>query len=198
MKSFFERPEKCKACGGVCCLRSGCDYHPADFENMTFDYLKKRLDEKEISIVSLNSITKEGEKIKSNIVLYLRARNTRKDIVDLISKKTTCMMLTENGCKYSMDNRPTGGVLFIAMDDGCYQIYPPEEFVCDWLKHQEVLEKLIKHITNNSFEKEYNREVKVLMEELRQDAIDHKSGKRKLDAETLAVMQTLKIQGYIN
>ena len=37
--------------------------------------------------------------------LYLRERNTGRDVVDLLSMKTPCSNLTEHGCNYTYEER---------------------------------------------------------------------------------------------
>jgi len=41
----LENLELCKKCGGRCCKKSGCDYIPDDFQELTFNYLFNVLSE---------------------------------------------------------------------------------------------------------------------------------------------------------
>lgn len=194
MKTFFENSEICKKCGGRCCKNCGCNYYPKDFKEMTFDYLKSILDKGEISITTCVYVNADdNNKIFIDIVLNLRARNIDRPIVDLISKKNTCSVLTETGCKYSFDERPTGGVLLIPDNDECINIYPPELQLEEWKKYQEVLKKLVEHYSNNSFEKEFKLQVAKISEKLKMEARLHLSGKTKLSLESIELMQTLKL-----
>jgi hypothetical protein len=194
MKNFFENYEICKKCGGECCKRCGCNYYPKDFKEMTFEHLKSILDKGEISITTCVYVNADcNNKIFIEKVLNLRARNINRPIVDLISKKNTCSVLTETGCKYSFNERPTGGILLIPDNDECINIYPPELQLEEWKKHQEVLKILVKHYTNNPFEKEFELQVAKVSEALKVEARLHLSRKTKLTIESIEIMQTLKL-----
>ncbi len=62
--------------------------------------------------------------IKDILVLSLRARNTNADKIDLISCSRRCRALTDSGCMYSFDERPSGGKYLI----------PKEERKCNYDK----------------------------------------------------------------
>ncbi len=190
MKSYFENKEICKKCGGRCCKRSGCGYLPTDFEKLSFDYLKEQLDKGEISIVAVFYGYKTDNEILIKPILHLRVRNVNRPIVDLLSKKTRCSMLSENGCKYSLDNRPTGGVLLIANEDGCYNLLPEEVSIREWKKHQEVLKDLVTHYTSNSLEEELEIQIKQATEEIRNELILVQEVS-KLSEEGRAILETL-------
>ena len=110
----YENKDYCRNCGGYCCKKSGCDYWVDDFNDKSLKGLLEVLSSGNISIVSLLKFQKlKNEKIVAVPFLCLRARNTDRDIVDLLSIKTTCSMLTENGCSYFLEDRPSGGVNLI-------------------------------------------------------------------------------------
>lgn len=190
MKSYFENKEICKKCGGRCCKRSGCNYLPTDFEQLSFDYLKKQLDKGEISIVAFFYGYKTNTGILIKPILHLRVRNVNRPIVDLLSKKTRCSMLSENGCKYSLDNRPTGGVLLIASEDGCYNLLSEEVCLKEWEKYQEVLKALVTYYTSNSLKEEIEIQVKQATEEIKNELILVKEVS-KLSEESMTILETL-------
>lgn len=105
----IENKEYCSKCGGYCCRKCGCDYSPADFEDLSFNGLLNTLNEGNISVVSTLDFRRINGKLIMAPLLYLRARNINRDVIDLLSFKTTCSMLREDGCFYEYPERPTGG-----------------------------------------------------------------------------------------
>ncbi len=99
-------------------------------------------------------------------------------------------MLSENGCKYSLDNRPTGGVLLIASEDGCYNLLPEEVSLKEWEKHQEVLKSLVTYYTSNSLEEEIEIQVKQATKEIMNELI-LKQKVSKLSEEGRTILETL-------
>ena len=157
----FEDKDMCSKCGGMCCKNSGCNYLPNDFSNMNFDYLKSRLDEENISITAIFNFfcNNKKEVVSANPILHLRVRNVGKGIIDLFSKKTSCSVLTETGCPYTLEKRPSGGVYLIPKKAGCINIYPEKNQIEDWTKHQKVLQKLVRYYSNNSVEEQVKQEI---------------------------------------
>ena len=99
-------------------------------------------------------------KLYANPFLYLRARNIDRPIVDLLSMKTTCSMLTNKGCSYDLQNRPSGGVNLIPKENGsCYHKEDPLVKMKEWESYQKVLEKLVKRITGYSVEERFRLDV---------------------------------------
>lgn len=146
----YEDKELCKTCG-KCCLKCGCDYIPEDFENLGVNYIYDKLMEGKISIVSCLSFEKVKDKIVMVPFLYLRARNRNRDIVDLVSLKTTCSLLKKDGCPYTYENRPSGGKNLVPVPDGrCYPKVPLEELAWKWEPYQKMLARLVKRISGYS------------------------------------------------
>ncbi len=165
MDNDFVNKEYCTKCGGYCCKKSGCDYFVEDFEDLSYKAIENILSEGNISIVSyLNFEKLKSGKMIVTPFLYLRARNTGKDIVDLLSIKTTCSMLTETGCTYSINERPSGGVNLIPGPTrfDCH----PKENVLDklqeWERFQKPLSKFIKRYCNMSVEEKLNEDIENL------------------------------------
>ena len=46
----MENKQLCKECGGRCCKIMGCHYSPDDFEEITYESLKKEIEKGFISI----------------------------------------------------------------------------------------------------------------------------------------------------
>lgn len=161
MENFeYENKELCKTCG-ICCKKSGCDYWVSDFENLSFNHLYEKLMEGNISIVSTIIFEKlPNGKLYTNLFLYLRARNIDRPIVDLLSLKTTCSMLTDEGCTYDLKNRPSGGVNLIPkINGGCYHKVKPYDEMLKWESYQRVLEKLVKRISGYSVEERFRLDI---------------------------------------
>lgn len=147
----YENKELCKSCGGRCCKKSGCDYFVSDFSLINKNEIIKALETGNISIVSALMFSKG--KAGQNVVtpfLYLRARNIDRDIVDLFSMKRQCSMLTNTGCSYSLENRPSGGVNLIPDANTCYPLLNPVEEIKKWAPYQGLLSKLVKRYTGKS------------------------------------------------
>lgn len=160
----YENKDICSKCGGKCCKKSGCDYFVSDFESMETKYLEEILNQGHTSIVAaLNiEVLSNGKKAMTPI-LFLRARNTGRDIVDLLSMKTRCMSLTDTGCSFDIDKRPSGGSSLI----------PKEDFKCEnsvdkllelkkFLPYQRTLQRLVKRFTGMSYDAKLRMDVENL------------------------------------
>lgn len=150
-KLFVENKSLCAKCGGKCCIKCGCTYLSHDFETMQLNYLLSKLEEGYISIIALADISSIGGKIVLQPFLYLRARNIDRPIVDLISPKNTCMSLTQTGCQYSDEDRPSIGRGLVPKENGeCEQMYEEDAIRKSWMPYQNVLMKLVKKLTGKS------------------------------------------------
>ncbi len=151
MAVMYENKEICAICGGMCCKKCGCDFGVDNFDNLQIDYLQKKLEEGYISIVSYQNFKKYGNKIVNNPFLYLRARNVNRPIVDLLSMKTTCLLLKENGCQLSFAERPNGGKNLIPRENHlCYPMKDPILIIDEWKNYQQILQRLVKRLTGNT------------------------------------------------
>ena len=112
-KIEYENKEICAECGGFCCKKCGCDYSVDDFDDLSVDAIQKLLEEGHVSIVSFQNFKEINGKMTCSPYLYLRERNINRPAVDLLSMKTRCSSLTDTGCMYSLENRPSGGVNLI-------------------------------------------------------------------------------------
>ena len=159
----------CSKCGGRCCNKSGCDYWVSDFDDLSYSGLLKVLSEGNISIVAAADFMRVGDKLVFNPFLYLRARNNNRDIVDLISMKTRCSMLTDTGCSYSYEERPSGGKNLVPKKfifGKCMPIYSPRQKVLEWEPYQGVLRKIVKKYTGMSVEAKVREDVECLFTDI--------------------------------
>lgn len=141
----------CQKCCGVCCKRCGCHYSPNDFKEITFNYLQKEIKKGYISIEWI-----DGESFYSPGGVYiLRARNTGMKIVDNSIERAPCILLTENGCKLSYEQRPSGGKYLIPKVKNdtllCYSKYDIYECCMEWREHQKVLNELVRYFKNRDY-----------------------------------------------
>lgn len=176
----------CKQCGGRCCKKCGCDYSALDFDDLSYKTICEFLSEGKISVVSMVSFDRlsNGKKI-ANLFLYLRARNVDRDVVDLISVKTRCSQLTEIGCSYTYDDRPTGGKNLVPVEGGkCYPAEDQFELVKTWQPYQNVLRKVVKRYTGKSVENKAREDAENLFYRVFCDDFDEAMPEELLDLRT--------------
>jgi len=154
----------CAECGGYCCKKSGCDYFVSDFESMKMDYLDSILDTGRVSVIASCVFKRLGNgKLINTPILSLRARNINRDAIDLISFKTTCASLEDDGCHFSLEDRPSGGAALIPCREGaCYSEVDRLEELKKWEPYQAVLGKLVKRRTGMSVDKKIREDVENL------------------------------------
>ena len=158
----YENKNICSSCGGICCKKSGCDYFVSDFPSITKSEILKALETGNISIVAGVDIQKINGKTIAFPILYLRARNKKRNIVDLLSLKSECSMLTKDGCTYSLEERPKGGVNLIPYIDGCLPYEDPLKIVKGFEKHQSALSKMVKRLTGKTVEQKLREDIENL------------------------------------
>lgn len=154
----------CAKCGGFCCKKCGCDYFVSDFDNLKLDYLLNVLSDGKISVVSSLDFKKtQNGKLICLPVLSLRARNENREVIDLLSFKTRCSQLGNNGCLYDLDNRPSGGATLIpGLNMACHSDVNRLEELNKWLPYQNVLGKIVKRYTGKSIDSKLREDVENL------------------------------------
>ncbi len=187
----------CRECGGMCCKKSGCDYGIDDFSDRTMNGLLETLAVGDKSIVAMiNFQTLANGNFIAVPFLYLRARNCDRDIIDLISMKTTCSMLTDNGCSHDYDHRPFGGRNLIPRrksDGPCRPDVNPLDKIMEWEPYQKQLRKIVKRYTGKSVEEKIREDV----EQLFYDVIAHNvKGVHKREIEDLEGFIPLLVRAY--
>ena len=154
MENEYENRDICAKCGGYCCKKCGCDYLVSDFDSLKLEYLDKILATGKVSIVATLSFKDlPNGKLAVTPILSLRSRNIERNIIDLLSLKKSCAMLTSNGCTYSLAERPSGGVHLIPNEKDfhhCHSDIDKIEELYKWLPYQKVLAKLVKKYTGMS------------------------------------------------
>lgn len=161
-----ENLDICRECGGMCCKKSGCDYSANDFKNCSYDNLVKELSKGDKSIVCYMRFKEDS---LGNLIydpfLYLRARNNNRDIVDLVSMKSGCASLLENGCSFSYEQRPEGGrnLKPVRPSDGdCRPLINPFDIVKTWKPYQKTLKRIILNFTGKNLDAKIRENVENL------------------------------------
>lgn len=178
--------DMCKECGGACCKETGCMYVVDDFKPFNFRTIKSALDSGK---VSLGSQPIQFRAHQWSIILFLRARNKNGDIIDLVSKGGPCMMLDENGCTYSEEERPSLGLAIKPTKlGGPCGIQGGEQYMMEWINNYSQLQNFVTKYTNKDV---YD----LFMEELN-ERLDTINTKKELDVE-LTPMESI-IEGWYN
>ena len=147
MSERIENKELCSKCKGVCCKRAGCHLSPDDVIKLKGS----------ITRIGLYELLKTGnysidwwdgfEVKKDNFHgkgYYLRMRHVGANIIDP-SWGGVCVLLTDNGCPLSYDNRPKSGRLLVPDKNyNCITPYSKYDSVCDWYKYWKILNELVK------------------------------------------------------
>lgn len=192
MKAKLEDKKICERCKGECCKKSGCDYSTDDFSDLSMKALEEILKEGKTSIVAAigTKRTKNGKKF---IVpyLYLRARNMNRGVVDLISLKSRCSLLTETGCSYTIEDRPSGGINLIPsrIKGHCYPLRSPLEIVEGWEKYQDTLAKMVKRLTGKTVDSKLKEDTENLAYDIMMGNFDYVTDREK--EEIIPLLQEL-------
>ena len=137
----FQPTDACKKCQGSCCKHMGCHFSPTDFEEISFDYLKAKIEEGYISI-------DWWDELDGSSSYYLRMRHVGKQIIDP-SWGGRCVLLTDEGCPLSFEKRPLGARSLEPHggDKNCVVHYCKEQCKNDWKRHEPLLIALFEHFT---------------------------------------------------
>ena len=144
-------PLICTKCEGACCKMCGCHFSPDDFKEISFQYLKEKIEKGYIAIEDI-----DGEMICSDINVYiLRVRNQKEPIaVETVRRRGPCILLTEYGCKLNYENRPSGGKLLIPSNDGtsCRSKYSIRDCCYEWKPHKKLLYELYQYFKDKEIQ----------------------------------------------
>lgn len=184
-----ENTEVCKNCGGRCCKKSGCDYWPSDLPDKTYKGILKFLENDKVSIVAMMNFKRINGKLCNFPFLYLRERNTGRDVVDLLSMKTPCSNLTEHGCSYTYEERPSGGKNLTPSKDGlCYPKEDNLQKVLEWSPYQKQLEKIVKRYTGLSIDNKIKEDVVTLLTDIKEENFKNVSELEIIDVKRMLPM----------
>lgn len=116
----------------------GCHFAPSDFKEISFEYLRSKIDQGYISI-------DWWENWNSSNDYYLRMRHVDAPVVDP-SWGGKCVMLTDIGCTFSFDERPLGGKALrprAGAGEPCETDYSKFDCKEDWKEYNDVLVALV-------------------------------------------------------
>lgn len=128
----------CKECKGKCCRFYGCHYSPKDFEDISFESIKKEIEKGKISIDWWEAEPRE---------YFLRCRHVGEPVV-CGSWGGVCVNLTDAGCSLPWEKRPLGGKALkpgVTLKDACITSYGKEDCKNDWKKYDSVLRELAEY-----------------------------------------------------
>ncbi|MBP3917306.1 hypothetical protein [Clostridium sp.] len=148
----YEDLELCKKCGGGCCKRMGCHFSPDDFAEITYESLKSKIDEGNISIDWWEGDPTGNDKLSR--AYFLRVRNKFAPIVDP-SFGGICSLLTNDGCPLPFEKRPKGGRMLIPSETGCVLEYSKQQVAIDWLEYTDILQRLYDEYIDTEVDEEY-------------------------------------------
>lgn len=132
----YEFPEICAACKNPCCAKEPCFYLPEDMKPFSAKHIIKLIEEKQY--ISIAFIQKVKSEILPKPIIYLRTRANGRPIIDSISNKGRCMLLTEKGCIHEYEDRPTGAKALVYHEEynQCYSLFTVKQIINKWAKKQ--------------------------------------------------------------
>lgn len=134
----YQPSSYCARCKGKCCKYMACHFAPSDFKEISFEYLKSKIEEGYISI----DWWEEWDDTPS---YFLRMRHVNAPIVDP-SWGGQCMLLTDKGCPLPFEERPLGArALHPARvpSEDCISHYNKEACKNDWKQYDDILKRLV-------------------------------------------------------
>lgn len=142
----YQPTDACKECKGECCKNMGCHFSPSDFEEISFEYLKSKIEEGYISIDWWDE-----EDGSSSYFLrmrnFLKRRLVKAPIVDP-SWGGRCVLLTNDGCPLPFEKRPLGARALKPNANGyCTSEYKKYECKEEWIAYKDVLVKLVEYFS---------------------------------------------------
>lgn len=188
MNQIYIDEDLCSKCKGKCCKRSGCTFLPEDFDKLTYDYLMNEIKTKPISISAIIYMKKVGNQNMYYPILVPRIKNNNRESIDLISYKSGCSILTDKGCP--LEKKPSMALSLKPERDGnCIQTISQIQIIKKWMKHQAVLEKIVKELTGMSLEERIHYEFQLLDEFL----INLSPAQKYIDQEVYELLDMRKL-----
>lgn len=142
MTEGYREGEPCMRCQGRCCRTMGCSLSPEDMiralqdRPATRENIETLLQECNYAIDSFQN--------GGHAFYYLRMRHKCFTFIG-VDAMGECSMLTEHGCSLSFEDRPKGGRMLEARENGgCEQHYTREMMIADWNPYQDILDSIWK------------------------------------------------------
>ena len=142
MADGYRNSAPCVRCQGRCCRTMGCSLSPED--------MIRALQDRPATRESVEELLQEGNfaidsfQSGGHAFYYLRMQHKCFTFIG-VDAMGECSMLTENGCSLAFEDRPKGGRMLEARENGdCVQHYTQEMMIADWSPYQEILDHIWK------------------------------------------------------
>ncbi len=158
--------ERCKRCGGICCMMSACDCSPYDFDCNISEMRKALLSgyySLDFARLTAAAFVRQGTYLTLSIseilqnkheAFYIHPKNGfNRPIVDIIhdssDNKPCCLYSYKTGCELPYEKRPKGGRLKVpTLDLKCPSSYTRDVLVEEWRPFKEQLFNFAKEFFN--------------------------------------------------
>lgn len=183
----------CDKCKGRCCKDGGCQLMTCDVPEMTVQGIIQLLNTGKYSIVFAFYKFEVDEAI---IMPTIQARELACGKVNKHVLRRPCSLQGANGCTFSDDDRPTGGILFApgpSPNNNCKFLIDYETLVMDWLPQKQILDEVVLLETGKTTEELF---VEGCEEDLEEILDTVAKGKELSSAESYAC-EILAAMGYI-
>lgn len=127
----------CESCGGFCCKTAPCALMPCDITDMSVDGIKDMLNTGKYSL-------RVCKFYSSDYLVTMCSRQVNVGRVTDSLLFNACALLTESGCPFSDEDRPTGALLLIPnMTHRCRYILSDERVFAEWKKYEDILNQVL-------------------------------------------------------
>lgn len=158
MEEHLQNKELCAECGGRCCKNAPCHYSPNDFKDLTFEGLKRVIDQKGyIAIMKIGMYEYDYYKEFCDQYYYYILRIKRHGDsnafkIEKNSKPTLCCLWTKKGCKLNFNQRPLGAKKLVPKENlRCEQLYSLEQCMREWKPYTKTLRALYRYYKRKKF-----------------------------------------------
>lgn len=137
MAEGFLKNDICVSCQGRCCKTMGCSLEPED--------MLKALKGRTATQENVEDLLQNGQfaidsfQVGGRAFYFLRMKHKCFTFIG-VDAMGECAALTDEGCSLAFEDRPKGGRMLEAKEDGrCTQHYTQEMMIVDWKPYQEIL-----------------------------------------------------------
>lgn len=155
----------CARCGGECCKESPCSYSPEDFGVSAelsvaeqIDIYRRVLKDGATVYTGFKLLTESGSGKTLGLLPLLTISERPEGIgaLNIGTRKARCSKLTDNGCSFSFEDRPSHAKTFIPKlsESGerlCRNSVSGDEFSKKWCGSQEALRTVVEELSGKDF-----------------------------------------------
>lgn len=142
----YEDKEICARCKGLCCKNMGCNLTPEDVEKhfgpITEETIIKLLKSGDWAMDWYDYYSNTELGVDYDRGFYLRARNKNDNRAIYPAWWGECKHLTENGCKFDFEHRPTGGKNLKPVESHKCAGKDKYFYATIWLPYRDILQKI--------------------------------------------------------